>query len=528
MSNDFLSNFKNENYNKKDSNKEKTVKEKNISVDEEKDDLQKSINKKSDLLEKIDTVKKDDNKYTKHVEHDVVIDDDYSKKQKKKFIIIGLVSIVSIIILFIIFKIMNSVQVINLIDKELNEVNTWALKNNITLDINKEYNDKYDKDIIFEQSKKEGTKIDKGSVLKISVSMGSDPNTVITVPDFSIMSKGEINVWIEDNNLMDTSVVYTYDDTVEKDKYIKHVYKDDSVSDDYFKRSNGLTIYVSKGNTPPLTNISVPDFNGKTKTDVDTWASTNKIVVNYTYQTSSTIPKDSVISQSIKAEVLINEGDIINIVISSGVEELVPDFSGQSKNDVMQWAVTNSVTVNYSYEISNTVSKDLVIRQTPSAYSKKPNSISVVISLGKEIIVPDFSSIYMDNVENEGTSVGLTVNIIKQYRNDKQYGAFISQSISKNTSIKEGGNTKIDVYYSLGKPYIENYIGLNQKEATEAIYALNTKGANLKYEFVNVATPDTESIGKIAGVCYVNGSNCYTTINMYVDLGLTIRMEVYR
>ena len=88
--------------------------------------------------------------------------------------------------------------------------------------------------------------------------------------------------------------------------------------------------------------VTVPDFGSMTKDETKVWFDNNKINGTLSEEYSSSIKKDSLISQSISANTIIHEGDSITIVYSLGKEP-----TSEEKN-ALKKALSYSQTMHMS------------------------------------------------------------------------------------------------------------------------------------------------------------------------------------
>lgn len=558
---DFLSNFTNDKYNetdnesvnvnnnasKKDVDKptEKKVEnniasKKNVTNATKKETVTKSINMQtSGKTTKENTVTTDTNeesldeekfvimnhetKKTEKVVHEEVVDKDYKKKKYAKMASIALIVILIILFLIWFIRSLNDVKMIDLTDKSLSEVNTWVKSNNITLVTTSVYNDDYEEGNIISQSVDINKKINKGSSVSVVVSLGSDPDVSVTVPDFTGKSSTYINSFIDDNHLLDANILYMYSD-IKEGIYVKHEYKSSNVIDSNFKRGDTVNFYISKGTKPINENITVPDFVGKQKSDVEAFSKSSNVVINYSTAYSDTAALNEVISQSINAGEVISETRSISVVISLGKQNVMPNFVNSPLDTVKEYCATESIKLKITYAPSNSVTKGNIVSQSVEAYSPVKSSLSVVVSLGTKITVIDYSSYYKEDVEAKALSDGLTPSIKMQYSNSYSYGKFISQSIKATSTIYEEDNKNIVFTYSNGKPFVTDLKGKLQKDIDEMIYELNRQGASLNVEYIEVEALDEEEKGTIKEVKIGSKS----IINSYIDCGSKITVEIYR
>lgn len=101
-------------------------------------------------------------------------------KKKYRSIILIIIFILILLMGITVYKIMSSDSkkttkndlMINLLNKQISEVETYAKDNNLILNIDYEYSETIEKDIIIKQSISEETKLNEGDLLEVTVSLG--------------------------------------------------------------------------------------------------------------------------------------------------------------------------------------------------------------------------------------------------------------------------------------------------------------------------------------------------------------------
>ena len=379
------------------------------------------------------------------------IDANYSKKQRQKFILIGLAVLLSLATVAGGVFLFNRVTVPNFIEKNMSEAKTWALKNRIELDITESFSVDHPAQIIFEQGKEANKGILKGSVLALTVSKGADPDEKIALPDFTKMKTAAIESWKDKNVATNIKIVKEFSETEENGKFLRMEFKDKSLTNADYRRKDTLTIYVSKGKEVFEKNIVVPDFKNKMKMEVEEWAKTNEVTIHFEERASDEIMVDGVISQSIAAD-----------------EKVA-----------------------------------------------KKDEITITISLGKFVRVPWFGNATMTYAPSY--DMNFQVDVRTEYRTDYGYGEFIWQSVSAGTYLSEKDNRNITVYYSLGRPYIDDLEGKAESELPAYFYDFRDKGATITYT-VHYVSGAHDDRGKVR-----NASKRLE----YVDLNTHIDIYVY-
>ena len=113
----------------------------------------------------------------------------------------------------------------------------------------------------------------------------------------------------------------------------------------------------------------------------------------------------------------------------------------------------------------------------------KDQILSFEVSAGKGIIVPNYSNVTSENASSINTKFDIKLKYV--YNMVTSYGKLISQSVKPGIKKLETDN-KIELVYSLGKPYFSNLVGTSVSEVAKIFYDYNQKGVNFTYEIVYV------------------------------------------
>lgn len=103
---------------------------------------------------------------------------------------------------------------------------------------------------------------------------------------------------------------------------------------------------------------------------------------------STEVEEGKIISQAPQANMPINEGDTITVVISKGNKEVdVPSLVGRTIGEAETILKDAKLNVNYKFEYSDTYTKDTVISQSPSLGSIDiGGTVTIVVSKGPQVI----------------------------------------------------------------------------------------------------------------------------------------------
>jgi len=363
-------------------------------------------------------------------EHVVEKDDSYHKRKMIRNGIIGGSALVGCLLLFFMVRLINQVEVKDFVGTNIAEARTWGLTSKITIEEDQVFDIEYDENMIIEQSVEASGKLQKGSVLKLTVSKGPDPEEIIEIPDLESMTLNDVNEWRRSLRLDGVTVREEYDDEIEEGHFIKKEFAR-NVDEEAYRRRDGLVIYMSKGVEVFEANIPVPDFKDKSKMEVESWAKENEIDLTIEERASSTVEIDHVISQSIEKDEKIAKHDEMTVVVSLGKSITVPNFSHYTSEDASTIAPELNTLVQQRY--SSTVAFGRLISQSEPA--------------GKELIVDE------------------------------------------NMPV-------ITLVYSLGQPFMESLIGDSVQVVAERFHNFTSRGANITYtiNYVDSSAPKGEIV----------------------------------
>jgi len=396
------------------------------------------------------------NSKIKAIEHTVEKDKSYLKNKIIRYFVLSGTIIAVITIICVFIFILNRITVKNLVGTNIKDAEIWGLSNKISLETDKQYTLEYEDGIIFEQNVEPDSKIQKGSVILLKVSKGPDPDEKIELPDFKTLNTAKIHEWKQQYKVLNANIIEEYSGTVEKGKFLRIDFTNSAVNENNYSRKDGLLIYVSKGDEIFENNITVPNFYKKAKTEAESWAKENNIEAAYKTTDSDNVPEDSIISQDLKAGTKI----------------------------------------------------------------AKKSKITLTVSLGKAVIVPDFSTMTKEEAEQY---TDLTLKVKSVYSDNFGYGYLISQSQPAGKKLI-GEDQKAEVVYSEGLPYIDDLTGKTEKDLQSYFYELKSKGANIRYGIVYVdgAEPKGTTVWSSYSSEFVY-TNTY--IEIHISRGNVVREE---
>ncbi|MBQ9886223.1 MAG: Stk1 family PASTA domain-containing Ser/Thr kinase [Lachnospiraceae bacterium] len=236
-----------------------------------------------------------------------------------------------------------------------------------------------EKDCVISQDIKEGEIVNKQSVIKVVVSLGTDE--VVMPEDVKGKSVSEVTDMLKELGLNVTTTDESSDSVEEG-----YVIKTDPAPGRIAKIGDTVVIYVSTG----VKRVTVPELRRNTKSAAETALKAAGLKLGDVTEEYSDYDEGLVISQSINAGSTVKEGTKINITVSKGKEEVeVPNLKYETVNSAKEklekkGLVLGEVTEDYYSGVD--VSMGCVINQSVEAGTtvQSGTKVNIVISKGME------------------------------------------------------------------------------------------------------------------------------------------------
>jgi len=219
----------------------------------------------------------------------------------------------------------------------------------------------------------------------VTSSVTSDTVTVIS---FTNYNKEQIDAWGKDNDI-NIQYIYKYSSYTQSGKVI-----DQSVdADEEIDQGSTIKITLSLGES-----VKIIDFSSYNQTDAKSWASENGISLSVTTAYSKVVSKGVAIYQSIPKDTVVAKGSSLKIIYSLGNDITIGSYINKPLTDFeLNVSSLNElgalISLNISYQYSNSVSVNQIVSQFPSNTTIAiGDKIDVIVSLGKLVSVPDFNT----------------------------------------------------------------------------------------------------------------------------------------
>ena len=285
----------------------------------------------------------------------------------------------------------------------------------------------------------------------------------IEMPNFVGQTKSDVASWVKQQGITTSGIVFKEEYNFDNDENV--ILSQSVDAGKKVKNDVKITFTISLG-ADPDEKISVPNINLMSKSEIENWISTNKLTktkITTTY--NETVDKDSVISYEVKGvdEADFTRSSTMNITISKGPQPAgtvtVSDFKDKMYEEVESWAKTNKVTLNKIEAYSDKVDSGKVISQSVSANStmKTTDTLTITVSKGKGITVPDFNTMDKEKIESWASKNGITITVSEKYSDSDNH--VLSSSVGKGSVVSSSDT--IDVVLNKGKFFYWDEEGLN-------------------------------------------------------------------
>lgn len=383
-----------------------------------------------------------------------------TKKNYVPTIIFSVMGLSLFIALFVIFT--KGAEVPDMAGWREGEIYTWAKNNNANVVKEDAWSLEVKDGVLISQSIPAGDKVKRNGTLEVVVSKGPDPVEKISFPDVKEMSLAAIQAWIDDNHLSGVSIKKEHSNVFEEGKVISVDFSDGD--EDSFIRKNRVKIYVSLGEEDLKDTVSVPDFSGKTKSDVMKWANNNEIEVGFAESFNEYVDTGKIYDQNISGNTKMKRTDRLEITISLGKALYVPNFVGVTRDDAIEMAKVKSVQIHFKNEVSTkkegtVIEQDIVAGETVSS----EQIITVIVATASDsVVVPDLVGLSRSEASTLASLKNLNTFFVTKSSTEKA-DRVVEQSVAAGRTIEK--ETLVTISVSSGDISMPDLVGVKMDEA---------------------------------------------------------------
>ena len=286
----------------------------------------------------------------------------------------------------------------------------------------------------------------------------------IEVREFVGEDSSEVKAWIKQNEIETQGIIFREEYSFDYDE--GYIISQSIEAGKKIRKDAKMDFVVSKGADPEEL-VSVPDIMSMYKDELQEWVKENKLTKTKVMSAySDDVESGAVISYEFKngadAENF-KRSSTLTITVSKGPQPAgtvtVDDFVKQDYSVVEAWGKKNKVEIIKTTKYDDKIAKDLVISQSiePKKNVKEGESLTVVVSLGKGIRVPDFSVMSKEEVDDWVKENSAYVKVKEMHSNEGVY--VLEQSIAPGKYI--GDDAKLHLTLDLGGSFYLDEIGFN-------------------------------------------------------------------
>ncbi len=324
--------------------------------------------------------------------------------------------------------------------------------------------------------------------------------TMVTLPEFTGKTIAEMRKWCIDNKLYLTeNPIYSMEVGA------NYVIGQSEPGGTELSPKSTIEATYSLG-ADPDERVSIPDLMNMKPSSIRTWMEDNKLPkANIFEENSDDVAKGDVIKY-LFSSVTVDEqnfkrGDSLIIYVSKGPfvsynTRTVKNFVGLLRSEVDSWCANNGMKAVYTVVMHESIGADRVISQSVPENTQLDtgSTIEFVISEGPGLVVPSFVNVYKEDAMSYAEGFNVIVKLV--YNMTVPYGGLVSQSRPAGTVVDKS-SSEITLIYSIGKPYLTDFVGMRESSLPEYFYEMNRKGALISYSilYVNAIEPKGTIIG---------------------------------
>ncbi len=227
-------------------------------------------------------------------------------------------------------------------------------------------------DKVIKQSVPEGTQVDEGTKITLTVSAGKE---TVKLRDYTGMSQEEAEAELKAAGLK--PVVSTeFDDDVETGKVIRT----DPVAQSEVAKNSTVQLIISRG--PEEKKVTVPQFVGYPEVDALEMAEAANLTLEVSYAENEA-QAGKVTSQTVSAGTSVEEGSSVGVVVGKIPVVAVPDVTGKTQDEAANTLKNEGFTVKTVTDES-IKNGGKVAGQDPKGGSERNKGTEVTITVGVE------------------------------------------------------------------------------------------------------------------------------------------------
>jgi len=315
----------------------------------------------------------------------------------------------------------------------------------LRVELAEEYSDKIPAGQVISQKPFAGTDVEKGSAVKITVSLGEEGEGVeVTVPYI----RGK-KVEEAEKELLELGLELIVEDERETDEQSAGtIISQEPKAGSKIKKPGQIRVVISAEKDK----IIVPELKGLTEEEAEKILRAKKLKLKIGGEKNSELKKGLIIEQDPEGGTGVKEDTVINVTISSGPRMIpVPDIRGlsieEAENFLKELNLHIMVTGSDIYEVD----RDLIETQNPEGGEKisEGGTVEVTVKTAQSkdmVMVPDVTGKLLFDAKNKLLQEKLIAGTITEISSSEIPGTVLAQEPKGGTEVKE--NTPVDLIVS--------------------------------------------------------------------------------
>ena len=237
------------------------------------------------------------------------------------------------------------------------------------------------------------------------------------------------------------------------------------------KRNDEMKLVFSYGEELGFSEVTLEDLTGKSEFEVTFYMKQNQLNYTFDYAFDKKIKKGLAIRQSVPAGEKVGVHDkIISVTISKGPEIKIPDFTKYSMTKVAEWAIQNKVKISFENEYDENVKENNIIGSNYKEGDIIEQGTTVKIIISRGSLKMPKFKSF-DEFYEWAVKYNIFYEEVHEFHDSVPAGEVISYSYKSGEAIKK--DTPVVVKISDGvKKSVPSVIGLTRKEAINKLKAV--------------------------------------------------------
>lgn len=331
----------------------------------------------------------------------------------------------------------------NLVGLNIDETLKYIKENKlINIEVNYQFNDEIEKDIIIKQNI--SGQMRRNDKLVLDVSLGLKENLQpLEMKDLKNKTLFEATLWLKRNGI-NYKLKYEFNDKIKRANIISQSELKDTI---ITPLDSIITLIVSKGKE-----IKIPNFDKMEIEEITKWVIDNNLKIKYSDEYHNEIPIGKLIKSNYKENDIVEEETTIELIVSKGQLKL-PSF--KSLTDLRNWTSTYNINIIEKYEYNDKIKKGNIIKFSHEENSiiSPTDTITVYISDGLPITIPNFNGKHKDNIRSTCSKLGLNCTFFYEKYSNLNKDVALSQNKKSGSTVIQGTYINIGLSRGIAKKF---------------------------------------------------------------------------